>query len=119
MDIDWKWLRTEPDQMTTTEQQPKRPKRRFDDQFRRDAVALVHSSEKPLSEIAAQLGITHWNLREWLKRERREGLPTSVQELQRVIARLQRDNESLQAQRDILKKAMGILSVPSRNASPL
>ena len=111
-------MRNEHDQMTTTEQKPKRPKRRFDDQFRRDAVALVHSSEKPLSEIAAQLGVTHWNLREWLKRERREGQPASIADLQRVIARLQRENESLQAQRDVLKKAMGILSTPSCNASP-
>lgn len=103
--------------MTTTESKPKRPKRRFDDQFRRDAVALVHSSNLPLNELAAQLGITHWNLREWLKRERRENQPTSVQELQRVIARLQRENQSLQAQRDVLKKAMGILSTPNPNAS--
>ena len=105
--------------MTTTENEPKRPKRRFDEQFRRDAVALVKSTGKPLGEIATQLGITHWNLRDWMKRERREGraAAATTQELQRVIARLQRENQSLQAQRDVLKKAMGILSEPSRNAS--
>ena len=105
--------------MTTTENKPKRPKRRFDEQFRRDALALVNSTGKPLGEIAAQLGITHWNLRDWMKREPREGQPaaTSLEDLQRVIARLQRENESLQAQRDVLKKAMGILSEPNRNAS--
>ena len=86
----------------------------------RDALALFHSTGKPLGEIADQLGITHWNLRDWMKQERREGQPaaTSIADLQRVIARLQRENESLQAQRDVLKKAMGILSEPNRNASP-
>jgi transposase len=111
-------MRNEHDHMTTTEKKPKRPKRRFDEEFRRNAVALVHSTGKPLSELAAQLGITHWNLREWLKRERREGQPASIRDLQQVIARLQRENESLQAQRDVLKKAMGILSTPNRNVSP-
>ena len=101
-------------------QRPKRPKRRFDEQFRPDAIALVKSTGQPLGEIAAQLGITHWNLRDWMKRERREGkaAAASSQEMQRVIARLQRENESLQAQCDVLKKAMGILSTPNRNASP-
>jgi transposase len=105
--------------MITTENKPKRPKRRFDEQFRRDALALVKSTGKPLGEIAQQLGITHWNLRDWMKRERREGRAAvaSTQELQQVIARLQRENQSLQAQRDVLKKAMGILSEPNRNAS--
>jgi transposase len=105
--------------MTTMEPKPKRPKRRFDDQFRRDAVALVKSSGQPLGEIAAQLGITHWNLRDWMKRERREGraAAASTQELQGLVTRLQHENQSLQAQCDILKKAMGILSTPNRNAS--
>jgi transposase len=123
VDIDWEWMRNRHQHMTTTTehkpQRPKRPKRRFDEEFRRDAIALVKSTGKPLGEIAAQLGITHWNLRDWMKRERREGQAgaASTQEMQRVIARLQRENESLQAQCDVLKKAMGILSTPSRNAS--
>src|SRR5688572_8141466 len=105
--------------MSTTENKPKRPKRRFDEQFRRDAIALVKSSGKPLGEIAEQLGVTQWNLRDWMKRDRRESpaAATSTDELQRVIARLQRENKSLQAQRDILKKAMGILTEPNPNAS--
>src|SRR3954463_16657534 len=105
--------------MTKTSTDPKRPRRHFDEQFRRDAVALCKSSDRPLNEIARQLGVTHWNLRDWLKADRKKhqcATPTTEQ-LQRVIARLQQENESLQAQRDILKKAMGILAKPNRNAS--
>ena len=45
------------------EAKPKRIKRRYDDAFRRNAVALVESSGKSLSEIAAELGVSHWSLR--------------------------------------------------------
>ena len=44
----------------------KRTRRRYDEAFRREAVALVESSGRPLGEIATQLGITHWNLRDWI-----------------------------------------------------
>jgi transposase len=105
--------------MTKKETSRKRPKRSFDEQFRRDAVALVKSTGKPLGELAQQLGITHWNLRDWLKRERREGRAEapSMQALQQVILRLQQENVSLLAQRDVLKKALGILSAPNPNVS--
>jgi len=105
--------------MTKKETKPKRAKRSFDEQFRRDAVALVKSTGKPLGEFAHQLGITHWNLRDWLKRERREGRaePPSSQALEQVIRRLQQENVSLLAQRDVLKKALGILSAPNPNVS--
>ena len=105
--------------MIKKEIKPKRAKRSFDEQFRRDAVALVKSTGLPLGELAQQLGITHWNLRDWLKRARREGqaeAPTT-QALQQVILRLQQENVSLLAQRDVLKKALGILSTPNPNVS--
>ena len=41
------------------------PKRHFhDEQFKRDAVALVTGGRK-LTELARELGISHWTLRYW------------------------------------------------------
>ena len=102
-----------------SEPKPKRIKKQYDEAFRRQAVALVESSGRPLKEIAAELGVTHWNLRDWTKKHGRNqpvraGTPA---ELQREMARLRRENESLQARCDVLKKALGILAEPSRNAS--
>ena len=101
------------------EPKAKRPKRRYDEAFRRTAVALVESTGRPLAEIAGELGVSHWNLRDWIKLYGRgqRAKPAEPQELEREIARLRRDNESLRAQRDVLKKALGILAEPSGNAS--
>jgi len=43
--------------------------------------------------------------------------PATVQEAQREMTRLRRENESLQARCDVLKKALGILAEPSGNAT--
>ena len=103
-----------------SEAKPKRTKRRYDEEFRRNAVALVESSGRPLKEIAAELGVTHWNLRDWTKKHgRNRPVPAATPaELQREMARLRRENQSLQARCDVLKKALGILAEPNQSASP-
>ena len=104
---------------TMSEAKPKRIKKQYDDAFRRQAVALVESSGRPLKEIAAELGVTHWNLRDWSKKHgRNPPVPAaSPAELQREMARLRRENHSLQARCDVLKKALGILAEPSGSAT--
>ena len=101
------------------EPKPKRIKRQYDDTFRRNAVALVESSGRPLREIAEELGISHWNLRDWSKgKHRKRPVPAATpDEMQREMSRLRRENESLKARCDVLKKALGILAEPSGNAT--
>ena len=102
-----------------SEPKPKRTRRRFDEEFRRNAVALVESSGRPLNEIAAELGISHWNLRDWTKggERKKTAPPATVEETQHELARLRRENESLKVRCDVLKKALGILAEPSSNAT--
>jgi transposase len=92
----------------------KRTRRRYDEAFRREAVALVESSGRSLSEVAAQLGITHWNLRDWIPIY---GKRSTTAELEARVQRLEKENIRLRDQRDALKKAMGILAEPSGSAS--
>jgi transposase len=92
----------------------KRTRRRYDEAFRREAVALVESTGQPLSEIARQLGITHWNLRDWIPIY---GKRSTARQLEARVQRLEQENVRLREQRDALKKAMGILAEPSGNAS--
>jgi len=101
------------------EARPKRIKREFDDGFRRNAVALVESSGRSLKEIAAELGVSHWNLRDWTKKHgRNKPKPAATPaEVQREMARLRRENEALAARCEVLKKALGILAEPNGNAS--
>ena len=99
---------------------PKRSKRQYDEAFRRNAVALVESSERSLAQIAAELGVSHWNLRDWTKKHgRNKPKPAATAaEMQREMARLRRENQSLTARCEVLKKALGILAEPNQNASP-
>ena len=45
----------------------KKKRRKFDSNFKREAVALWQSSGKPAQEIATQLGIREGQLYEWKK----------------------------------------------------
>lgn len=100
------------------EPRPKRKLKQYTEQFRRNAVALVETTGRPLSELAAQLGVTHWNLRDWLKLYgRKGGRTTPAEELRAAIKQLQQENEALRAERDVLKKAMGILATPKRSVT--
>jgi transposase len=104
------------------EKKGKREKRVYDEAFRREAVALLQSSDEPLAQIAAGLGVSQWNLRDWRKQyggssgSRKPGM-TAGAGVQSEMARLRHENQNLKAQRDILKKALGILAEPSSNAS--
>lgn len=42
----------------------KTKRRNFDEAFKRDAVKLLLQSDKPLKQLAADLGVSHWNLRD-------------------------------------------------------
>jgi transposase len=101
------------------EKTTKRVKRQFDEQFRRNAVALVESSGRPLKELAAELGVSQWNLRDWTKKHgRNKPVPAATPaQMQEEMTRLRRENQGLRARCDVLKKALGILVEPSPNDS--
>jgi len=93
-------------------------RRSFDEAFKRDAVALLIKGDKPIKQLAQELGVSHWNLRDWKKRY---GPPASIRSsevLEAELRALRRENERLRAQRDILKKTLGILVETGANASP-
>lgn len=95
----------------------KTKRRNFDEAFKRDAVKLLLQGDKPLKQLAQDLGVSHWNLRDW---KRRYGPPAPVRSpeaLESELRALRRENEHLRAQRDILKKTWGILAEPLPNAS--
>jgi transposase len=95
-------------------EKPKRAKRQFDEAFRRQAVALVETSGKPRSEIAAELGVSYYNLCDWIAAYGQRSTPGQLEE---QLQRLRAENAALRDQRDALKKALGILAEPSGNAS--
>jgi transposase len=98
-------------------------RRRFTDEFKTEAVALLASSGRPLVQIAGELGISPSMLRNWRNRNtgRNAGstvppkpAPHSVPDPAAEISRLRRENDRLRIERDILKKAVAIFSEPPR-----
>lgn len=91
--------------------------------FQKEAVNLLLSSGRPLKRVAEELGISANSLRTWRDRalgKTRAAQAASAEPKGRSeadftdpaaeIRRLQRENEYLRRQREILKKAMSILS---------
>jgi transposase len=89
--------------------------RTFTREFKVEAVQLAKSSEKPLSQIARDLGIADSTLHHWCKQFSEQGeqaFPGSGHQIlhEEEIRNLKRENEILRQERDILKKAIGIFS---------
>lgn len=98
---------------------PNLSRKRYEQSFKRSAVEHWLASGKKAKLVAAELGVSVWNLRDWKKRF---GPPSpaaspSVAELQGQVRTLKAELLRTQQQRDILKKTLGILADPSNNVS--
>ena len=86
----------------------RRPRRRFDDDFKAQAVRLVLDDGKSVGSVARDLDLTETALRDWVKRARADrthgktGLTTVERE---ELSRLRKENRILREEREILKKA--------------
>jgi transposase-like protein len=93
-----------------------KPRKKFDRNFKQQAVTLWLTSGKSAQVIAAELGIRDKQLYGWKK----TFVPVpeaklSAAELEAQNLALRRENDLLRQQRDILKKTLGILSEPPTN----
>ena len=101
--------------------------KRYDQEFKRDAVTMLINSGKPLKQVAKELGVSDASLRDWRDAylqalegraaggragRRGEGGPTP-RDLVAENQRLRKELERVTWQRDILKKAASILSEKS------
>jgi transposase len=89
-------------------------RRKFSKQFKRDAVSLIETSGKNLSQVARELGVRSGLLSSWrelVEAERKNGLGTNEQE---ELKRLRRDNDRLKMEVEILKKATAFFARESK-----
>ena len=94
--------------------EPIRPRRKYDRNFKKEALALWLNSGKSARQISLELGIAENRLYAWRSKF---GPTTPAQEadLENQLQALRRENAELRQQRDILKKTLGILSEPPSN----
>jgi transposase len=99
-------------------------RREFAPEFKREAVAMLESSGRPIMQVAAELGIAPSMLRNWRSvvngstPRSRAATPGAVN-MSPVLppadhaaenARLKRELDRTRMERDILKKAIGIFA---------
>ena len=90
------------------ENQARRTRRKFSDEFKRDAVEIVRSSGKSIAEVARELGIYDSSLGNWVRQDEinrgeRDGLSTDDKGR---LSELERENARLRMERDLLKRAV-------------
>jgi len=103
----------------------------YTDSFRADAAALVRRGDRSLRQVAHDLGVNHWTLRDWVRRydmanrkqkskknapkppPAREPVDEELKRLKRENARLERQVAQLEMDREILKKAAAFFAKES------
>ena len=87
----------------------RRPRRRFDDDFKAQAVRLVLDEGKSVGAAARDLDLTESSLRKWVERahaDRGKGKPGVLTTAEREeLGRLRKEVRELRTEREILKKA--------------
>ena len=95
-------------------------RRSFTDDYKRQAVDLVASSGRSIGSVAKELGLRDSVLRRWVEQRGAEPTAAARRPITQAtvpsadhaaeIARLQRENERLRMERDILKKSIAIFA---------
>jgi len=83
----------------------RKARRRFSLEFKREAVKLFRDSEKGISQVARELGVTPVMLRSWVdlvEAEEKTGLSTEDLD---ELKRLRKENARLREEVEILGKA--------------
>ena len=99
-----------------------RQRRSFTEEYKRQAVELVVSSRRSVTSVAKELGLRDSALRRWVEQRGAGREPTVASRRPTTqatlpsadhaaeLSRLQRENERLRMERDILKKSIAIFA---------
>ncbi len=93
----------------------KEERKQYSREFKLEAVRLVETSGKPVAEVERELGLSQGSLYHWqreLGRKGKKAFPGKgrLAEDDERIRQLERENAILKQERDILKKAIAVIS---------
>ena len=82
----------------------------YPEEFRREAVRLVLTTDKSMAEVSRDLGVNYKTLGNWVRsdkyREQRDAAPGAISKSERhELTRLRKENAELKTEREILRKA--------------
>ena len=79
---------------------------KYPEEFKREAVELYRSSDRPRAEVARSLGISDGSLAAWVKQARDAERPGALSADERAeLEALRKENKDLRMDREILRKA--------------
>jgi len=88
-----------------------REQRKFTNEFKLEAVKLAESGDRPIAQVARELGVNETTLYRWMNRYgQRAGAGRITPEEHEELIRLRREVRRVTEERDILKKAVSIFS---------
>lgn len=94
-------------------------RKKFDRQFKLDAVRMVEESDRPIAEVARNLGVHPNMLYKWRNEfmvDAKDAFPGkgNLKPEDAELRKLRRELELVREERDILKKALAVFSRPGR-----
>ncbi len=100
-----------------------RPRRQYDEAYKRHAVELTLQSNRTVRQIAAELGVTDTMLYEWRRQFAPRpgadaGTPQTAADKDEEIRRLRAEVVRLREREIVLKKSLGILSETPESGMP-
>lgn len=107
---------TTPEPRITSPAKASPQRKRYDDEFKKQAVENWIKTGKPGTQIAAELGISYPSLKDWKARYHGDAIPQR-NTLEAENRALKRELARVSEQRDILKKTLGIFTEPSLSAT--
>lgn len=88
-----------------------RERRKFTDEFKLEAVGLAERGDRPVAQVARELGLNETTLHRWMNRYgQRAGAQRITPQEHEELIRLRREVRRVTEERDILKKAVSIFS---------
>lgn len=78
---------------------------KYPEEFRREAVELFLSGERPRSKVAESLGIHDGSLAAWVKDHQKQSEPGALDDECAELKRLRKEVAELRQDREILKRA--------------
>lgn len=101
-----------------------KPRRNYDENYKRHAVDLTMRGGRSVKAIATELGLPAWALYEWRRHyvPKPGGgvkpMPQTLEEAEQTIVELRAQVVRLQERETVLKKSLGILSEPPESGMP-
>jgi transposase len=100
-----------------------RPRRQYDETYKRNAVELTLQGKRSVGEVARELGVAESMLYDWRRKYAPRpgvsvGAPQTLEEAHSEIARLRGEVVRLQEREIVLKKSLGILSETPGSGMP-